>query len=304
MADYRKPLTVVALLVVLGGVGAAMASYSSFESFERGGFGVADNDDLGAGSGRRRSEEVRGAGRRRCGRRPDRKDHHGRPGHHPYGIDAAVASKGASAGGLRRRHQRHRARGRLRGGYFDGIPGSAAADRQARRQGPVRAMNHLMVEVAGLGKVESQQVQGQDVLDPRQPLAGFTDLQAERRHCEPWWNSRSVPNILRVQNDFFTVESEIEQLSAQQASLDDQTTYATLTVNLEVAAVPPPAKPKGENTVVRAVKLAGHNVAVAGRAIILGVGWAFPLLILAGLALVVWRLRRHRAMTTPSPAGS
>jgi hypothetical protein len=171
---------------------------------------------------------------------------------------------------------------------------------------PSARFNHLMIEVAGLGKVESQQVQGQDVTGQLVNLsARITNLQAEEEALRTLVEAaRSVPNILRVQNELFTVESEIEQLSAQQASLDNQTTYSTLTVNLEVAAVPAAAKPKGENTLVRAVKLAGHNVAVAGRAVVLGVGWAFPLLILAGLALVVWRLRRRRGMTTPSPAGS
>ena len=172
---------------------------------------------------------------------------------------------------------------------------------------PSERFTQLMLAVSTLGKVESQQVQGQDVTGQLVNLsARITNLQAEEEALRKLVQAAgSIPNILKVQNELFTVESEIEQLSAQQASLDNQTTYATLTVNLVSSATPAAVKPKPrrENTFSRGVKLAWHNLAVAVRAIVLGVGWAFPLLVAAALAYVVWRLRRRRGMTTPSPAG-
>jgi hypothetical protein len=162
-----------------------------------------------------------------------------------------------------------------------------------------------MLEVSAFGKVQSQQVQGQDVTGQLVNLfARITNLQAEEQALRKLvLAAGSVPNVLRVQNELFTVESEIEQLSAQQALLDNQTAYATLTVNLVAPAVPVAKKPRPENTLTRGVKLGWHNLAVAGRAIVLGVGWAFPLLIAAALGCLVWRIRRRRALTTPSPAG-
>jgi hypothetical protein len=172
---------------------------------------------------------------------------------------------------------------------------------------PSERFTQLMLAVSTLGKVESQQVQGQDVTGQLVNLsARITNLQDEEQALRKLVQAAgSIPNILKVQNELFTVESEIEQLSAQQASLDNQTTYATLTVNLVSSATRAAVKPKprGENTLSRGVKLAWHNLAVAVRAVVLGVGWAFPLLVAAALAYVVWRLRRRRGMTSPSPAG-
>jgi hypothetical protein len=170
---------------------------------------------------------------------------------------------------------------------------------------PSEHFTQLMLEVSAFGKVQSQQVQGQDVTGQLVNLfARITNLQAEEQALRKLvLAAGSVPNVLRVQNELFTVESEIEQLSAQQALLDNQTAYATLTVNLVAPAVPVAKKPRPENTLTRGVKLGWHNLAVAGRAIVLGVGWAFPLLIAAALGCLVWRIRRRRALTTPSPAG-
>ncbi len=170
---------------------------------------------------------------------------------------------------------------------------------------PSARFTALVIEVSTLGKVRSQQVHGQDVTGLVVNLsARITNLEAEQQALRNLvQRAGSIPNILQVQNELFSVESEIEQLSAEQASLDNQTTYATLTVDLAVSVPPATRKPRAENTFSRAVKLAWHNLAAAGRAVVLGVSWAFPLLIAAALAYAAWRLRRRRRLATPSPAG-
>jgi len=196
------------------------------------------------------------------------------------------------------------------GGYV-ADSSSASQDSQAPTASlvvrvPSERFTPLVMEIATLGKVDSQQQQGQDVTGQLVNLsARISNLQAEQLALRNLVErAGSIPNILQVQNELFSVESEIEQLSAQQASLENQTAYATLTVDLAVRPLAPVARPRAENTFARGAKLAWHNLAVGGRAIVLGIGWAFPLLIVAGLGYVVWRLKRRRGATTPSPAGS
>ena len=53
----------------------------------------------------------------------------------------------------------------------------------------------------------------------------------------------------------------------------------------------PAAKRPAENTLLRGVKLAWHNLALAARGVVIGVGWAFPLLVARrDSAYVIWRL--------------
>jgi Domain of unknown function (DUF4349) len=162
-------------------------------------------------------------------------------------------------------------------------------------------------DVARLGRVVNQNVHGQDVTGVVVNLgARIANLDAEeqalRRLVE---HAGSIPNILLAENELFTVEGEIEQLTAQRASLLNQATFATLTVELTAAAPPPPkVRSHRENVVLRSVKLAWHNLAVAAHGLVLAVGWGFPALVAAALGLLVWRVRRRRRPTVPTPAGS
>ena len=119
---------------------------------------------------------------------------------------------------------------------------------------PSSRFTSLILAVSALGKVENEQVQGQDVTGQLVNLsARITNLEAEQVALRALVErAGSIPNILQAQNELFTVESEIEQLSAEQASLDSQTSYATLTVNLETHARPLPPKPRRENVLTRA----------------------------------------------------
>ena len=199
-------------------------------------------------------------------------------------------------------------------GGFVADSSRAALDQQSpseslRVRVPSARFTSLVTSVLALGKVQSQSEQGQDVTGQVINLTARIDnLQAEETALRTLvQQAGSIPDILTVENELFGVEQQVEVLSAQQSSLYDRTTFATLTVDLMSSAVvvhhhkrppPPPA-----NVVVRGARLAWHNLVVAGRTIVLAVGWAFPLLVLAAIVgLVVWLRRRHAAR--PRPASS
>jgi hypothetical protein len=161
---------------------------------------------------------------------------------------------------------------------------------------PSNDFGALVTRVDSFAKVESQSENGEDVTGESINLAArITNLKSEEGALRALIaRAGSIPSILAVQDQLFGVESDIEQLTAQQSSLIDRATYATLSVTLVPLAAhsAPKAKP-GENAVVHALKTAGHNTAVAARAIVLAIGWAFPIIVLAAIAFGIWRLRRR-----------
>jgi hypothetical protein len=159
----------------------------------------------------------------------------------------------------------------------------------------------LAARVESLGKVEYQEILGRDVTGESVNLtARITNLDSEEAALRAILSRAvTIPAILQVQNELFSVEGDVEQLSAEESSLVSQATDGTLTVSIEpVAAAHKKPKPHA-NAVLHALRLAGHNTVVALRALALGVGWAFPAVIVAAVGLagwLVWRRRKRRSV--------
>jgi hypothetical protein len=195
------------------------------------------------------------------------------------------------------------------GGFVASSSSTAAGDSKGASlvvRVPSNDFGALVTRVDSFAKVESQSENGEDVTGESINLAArITNLKSEEGALRTLIaRAGSIPSILAVQDQLFGVESDIEQLTAQQSSLIDQATYATLSVTLLPLAAHSARKAKpGENAVVHALKSAGHNTAVAARAIVLAIGWAFPIIVLAAIAFAIWRLRRRitgRHGPTPS----
>jgi hypothetical protein len=161
---------------------------------------------------------------------------------------------------------------------------------------PSNNFDDAISAVGKLGKVSSKQVKGEDVGGQLVDLgARIQSLQAEEAAYRTLvGQAKNVNDVLAVQNQLFQVRQQLEQLTAQQASLDNRVTFATLEVQLaELPAVAHRPEPR-PNPVVRAVHLAGENSAAVAKGAVLAVGWLFPVLVLVGLGGVVWLVVRRR----------
>jgi hypothetical protein len=175
---------------------------------------------------------------------------------------------------------------------------------------PSNEFSKLVDEITGDGHTLSEQLNGQDVTGETINLrARITNLTAEESSLRSLMSrAGSISAILGVQDQLFTVEGEIEQLTAQEGSLVDQATFATLDVALRSTAPLPP--PPRQGAMGRAVSLAGRNTVAVVRGIVLALGWVFPVAVVALVGGgVLWLRRRRRISGTdtgtsagPAPA--
>jgi hypothetical protein len=117
-----------------------------------------------------------------------------------------------------------------------------------------------------------------------------------------------IPDILEVQAQLTTVRSEIEQLEAQRAQLEDQASYGTLSVAWSTPVAPVVETQQAWNPAaeieraVAALLSVGQIVATVGIWLLI-VG--LPLLVGVGVvAAVVWAIMRRTARHAPEGAGT
>jgi hypothetical protein len=205
------------------------------------------------------------------------------------------------------------------GGYVAGSQRSGDADRAvasvmfripaARWTETLDALRKLGAKVLG-EQTSSQEVTAQ-VVDLGARLANLrvteTALQAIME------KATKIPDVLAVQEQLTGVRQQIEELTAQKQTLENQAALATLTVNF----TPPPAVAV---TLVRegwdparevdqaAAALVGLGQGLAGAGIWLLVVW-LPILLVVGLAalvalVVVRRIRRAALPPRAMPPGA
>lgn len=163
--------------------------------------------------------------------------------------------------------------------------------------------------LAELGTLESEQVSGEDV------TAQLVDKEARLRSLrveEDALNllvgeATNIGEILTVRQQLAGVRLSIEQLAAQQATLDDAATFSTLRVSLfeptapaadpRAAGDPTPAEDSGlARNVTRAVDAA--EAVLGGMIVVLGVAAPFLALSLMGWAAYRLARRLRPAVTT------
>jgi hypothetical protein len=158
---------------------------------------------------------------------------------------------------------------------------------------PARSFERALAEIEGLGRVESENVTGQDVTQE------FVDLEARLRNFRSQEavllrlmdKANTVTDTIRVQGELQGVQLEIERLTGQLRYLEDQTSLATLTVSLaEAGAVGP--KPAG--ALQRAWEQALENSLGVVAAVIVGAGVVIPIALLVLIALLIIRQLRPR----------
>lgn len=159
---------------------------------------------------------------------------------------------------------------------------------------PSDRFQEALTKIRGLGKVTGESQSGQDV------TREFVDLEARLRHAkaqEAFFlklmdQSKTVSDLLQVQQQLANVQLEIEQLQGQINYLKDQTSFSSITARIfePVAAGSP--EPKGFGKALREA-WAGFRTVIGGTVVFLG--WVTPMALMGLVGYGLWRAIRRKA---------
>jgi hypothetical protein len=188
------------------------------------------------------------------------------------------------------------------GGYVSDSTTSFAGDDPNARvvlRVPADQFQAVVARLASLGTVTSESLSGRDVTtEVADNGAQLSTLQDEAEAARTLLaRATSIGAILSIQDQVFGLQSQIQQLSAQQAALADEVSYGTLSVELTAVPVPSPGQ-HHRGTLDRTGHLAVSNSSAVLKGIVLTLGWLTPLLILGVVVALPtalwWRRRQHR----------
>ena len=157
---------------------------------------------------------------------------------------------------------------------------------------PAESFERALQGIEELGKVERHSVSGEDVSQE------FVDLEARLRNWRSQEavllrlmdRSRSVSDTIRVQGELSRVQLEIERLRGRLSYLEDQTSYGTITATF----APVGAAPDTPAPLAKALRQAVQAALGVVSALIVGLGFALPVALLAGIVVLVVRGLRPR----------
>lgn len=148
---------------------------------------------------------------------------------------------------------------------------------------PERSYETVIRQLGGVGRLDGRQENAQEV------SAEFVDLQSRKRHLEAverqllvlLERAESVPAALAVQSKLNDTQLQLEETRGRLRYLDDQTSFATISVNLRERL---PVAAAGKDGIVETWKDGAEAFAhVAGRTFV-AVATIAPILLLLGLA--------------------
>ena len=166
---------------------------------------------------------------------------------------------------------------------------------------PSRKLDGAIVKLRSLGRLAELNLTGKDVTSSYIDLkARLSVLQTQRELIVKLLNqSTTVSGQLSLSNKFSDVQTEIEQIQGQLNVLNDKVELATLKVTLREEGV---AAPTNSEDVSHVSLGSAWDRAVQGffgvvGAVVVGLGYLVPLLVVAGLILLIRRavIRRRAA---------
>ena len=166
---------------------------------------------------------------------------------------------------------------------------------------PSRKLDGAIVKLRSLGRLAELNLTGKDVTSSYIDLkARLSVLQTQRELIVKLLHqSTTVSGQLSLSNKFSDVQTQIEQIQGQLNVLNDKVELATLKVTLREEGV---AAPSDSEDVSHVSLGSAWDRAVQGffgvvGAVVVGLGYLVPLLVLAGLVLLIRRavIRRRAA---------
>ena len=181
-------------------------------------------------------------------------------------------------------------------GSSTSVPAGEPASGQVTFRVPVDAFEPVLRELKGLGTYRGERSSTEDVTNQ------YVDLNAqlvawraqERVYLRLLGRARSVADVIAVQNQLQQVQSNIERLQGQVDHLEDQSPFSTIVLQLRE---PGAATGRPAGRLARAWATALNGLGVMAAAVLVGVIWLTPVVVLA--AAVLFGLR---ALRRPRPA--
>jgi hypothetical protein len=201
----------------------------------------------------------------------------------------------------------------LYGGYVLSSNSAASGEEDVIESGtvairvPAGSFDKMMAEARKLGEVKYENTQTQDVTEE------YTDLQARITNQQAYVNSvlalltkaKTIDEILQVQQTLTYAQQELEQLKGRMQYLEGHTSFSTLTMNIRETGAE--VTTEGEWGFGQALKDALHNVVDAFSAVVRGLGWLIPIVIIlgivAGIAYLIVRSVMRRKSQRPQDGG-
>ncbi|MEV7853460.1 DUF4349 domain-containing protein [Streptomyces sp. NPDC088183] len=200
--------------------------------------------------------------------------------------------------------------------------GGLVADEKTERVDDTHDMSRLVLRVpqgeyeavlkrlAGTGKLLSRTSSAKDVTDQVVDVESRIAIQraSVARVRKLMDQAEKLSDVVTLEGELSSRQASLESLLAQQASLEDRTTLATITLEL---TEPETAAKDGDDGPGFLDALGGgwHAFVTALLWLAMAVGAAAPFLAAAAVLLLLWRLLRRRlpgrrAPRTPGPGGS
>ena len=179
-------------------------------------------------------------------------------------------------------------------GSSTSVPAGEPASGQVTFRVPVDAFEPVLRELKGLGTYRGEQSSTEDVTNQYVDLnAQLTAWRAQERvYLRLLGRARSVADVIAVQNQLQQVQSNIERLQGQVNHLEDQSSFSTIALQLRE---PGAAAGRPAGRLARAWATAVNGLGVMAAAVLVGVIWLTPVVVLAGAVLFgVRALRRPR----------
>jgi Domain of unknown function (DUF4349) len=181
-------------------------------------------------------------------------------------------------------------------GSSTSVPDGEPATGQVTFRVPVDAFEPVLRELKALGTYRGEQSGTEDVTNQYVDLSG--QLAAwraqERVYLRLLDRAKSIADVIAVQNQLQQVQSNIERLQGQVDHLEDQSSFSTIVLQLTEPGAAA-ARPAGR--LGRAWATAVNGLGVMAAALLVGVVWLTPVVVLAGLVLFGLRMLRR-----PRPA--
>ncbi|MBA4864145.1 DUF4349 domain-containing protein [Streptomyces sp. PSKA54] len=174
---------------------------------------------------------------------------------------------------------------------------------------PTEQYEEVITELQGTGKLMERKVKAQDVTDQVVDVESRikTMRASVERVRELMDKATKLSDVVALEGELSSRQSDLEALLAQQASLKDRTSLATITLTLYENPKKQVVKEDDDPGFLDALAGGWHAFVTLLRWIAVAFGAALPFVAAAALIILVWlrvvRSRLPRGARTPLPAG-